>query len=224
MEPKISKKNREKKKRNTQNKSHLIELRAHKDTLFFICIKHSQSLKKKKGGLALPIHFFSPWPSNSLGHKSAPLIFLFKRLQLCLYGKGSLGWCCWLCCLISFALFFSRLSWKKRGSSSSPRPHLFLSAHLCTLHYRMECHLCKFKPITKYPSESMPLLEKTNPDFFLFKSKYLYLQKLKLKIKPMGFLRSPTANSCLVSEKIIKIPIILHFFLSENPQPDSDEK
>lgn len=116
--------------------------------------------QKKKRGSCSASSLLLSLASNSLGHKSASLIFFFffKRLQLCLDGKGSLGWCCWLCCLISFALFFSRLSWKKRGSSSSPWTHLYLSAHLCTLHYRMECHLCKFKPITKYPSESKPLL------------------------------------------------------------------
>lgn len=108
-----------------------------------------------------PSDFFSPWPSNFLGQKSTSdfnfLFLLFfslllqlslkiKQLLLCLAGKGSP-----LNCLrrkIFFALSFSRLSWKMRDYSSSLSPHLSLSAHLCTLHCRKECHLCKIYQIT----------------------------------------------------------------------------
>ena len=70
------------------------------------------------------------------------LVNILKRLRQCLYGKGRSSRFCLGKWTLSVA-FSLKPSLKKKESSSSPLLHRFLFVPVCTLHYRMECPLCK---------------------------------------------------------------------------------
>ena len=72
------------------------------------------------------------------------LVNILKRLRQCLYGKGRSSRFCLGKWTLSVA-FSLKPSLKKKDSSSSPLLHRFLFVPVCTLHYRMECPLCKIK-------------------------------------------------------------------------------